>query len=77
LDAGGNFFVVEARVVRVHADQRIVVPGTSYVDPRRWSPLIYNFRHYFGLGEQLGQSFRSELAATCNGVSPVGPGPVR
>ena len=55
-----NFFVVEARVVRVHADPRIVVPGTSYVDPRRWSPLIYNFRHYFGLGEQLGESFRTE-----------------
>jgi flavin reductase (DIM6/NTAB) family NADH-FMN oxidoreductase RutF len=60
LDASGNFFIVEARVLRVHADPRIVVPGTSYVDPARWSPLIYNFRHYFGLGAQLGESFRTE-----------------
>jgi len=63
LDAEGNFFVVEARVLRVHADARIVVPGTSSVDPARWSPLIYNFRHYFGLGAQLGESFRTETPA--------------
>jgi len=60
LDAEGNFLVVQARVVRVHADERVVVPGTSYVDPGAWSPLIYNFRHYFGLGEELGASFRTE-----------------
>ncbi len=60
LDAGGNFLIVEAQVLRVHADPRIVVPGTSHVDPALWSPLIYNFRHYFGLGDQLGESFRTE-----------------
>jgi hypothetical protein len=31
----------------------------SHVDPRRWRPLIYNFRHYYGLGAELGRSFRS------------------
>lgn len=60
LDAGGNFLVVQAKVLRVHADHRIVVPGTSYVDPGAWSPLVYNFRHYFGLGAELGESFRTE-----------------
>lgn len=60
LDAEGNFLVVQAKVIRVHADPRIVVPGTSYVDPARWSPLVYNFRHYFALGAQLGESFRTE-----------------
>jgi hypothetical protein len=25
-----------------------------------WSPLIYNFRHYYGLGAELGHSFRSQ-----------------
>jgi hypothetical protein len=30
------------------------------VDPSRWNPLIYNFRHYFGLGEHLGKTFKSE-----------------
>lgn len=59
-DAGGEFVIVEAHVLRVHADPALVVPGTQHVDPARWSPLIYNFRHYFGLGEELGHSFRSE-----------------
>ena len=59
-DAGGTFLIIQARVLRVHADERIVVPGTSYVDPGAWSPLIYNFRHYFGLGSELGESFRTE-----------------
>jgi flavin reductase (DIM6/NTAB) family NADH-FMN oxidoreductase RutF len=60
LDVAGDFFIVQAKVLKVHADERIVVPGTSYVDPARWSPLIYNFRHYFGLGRELGESFRTE-----------------
>ncbi|SDU51510.1 flavin reductase family protein [Jiangella alkaliphila] len=58
--ADSTFVVVEARVLRVHADPDIVVPGTQHVDPARWTPLIYNFRHYFGLGGELGHSFRSE-----------------
>lgn len=60
LDAKGNFLIAQARVVRVHAAQEIVVPGTSHVDPAAWSPLIYNFRHYYGLGPELGHSFRTE-----------------
>ena len=59
-DAGGTFLIIQAKVLHVHADNRIVVPGTSYVDPDAWSPLIYNFRHYFGLGTELGESFRTE-----------------
>jgi hypothetical protein len=31
-----------------------------YIDPEKWQPLIYNFRHYFGLGEELGKTFRAE-----------------
>jgi flavin reductase (DIM6/NTAB) family NADH-FMN oxidoreductase RutF len=56
----GGFLSVECEVLRVHADERIVVPGTQYVDPEVWSPLIYNFRHYHGLGAALGHSFRAE-----------------
>ncbi|MFI7423955.1 flavin reductase family protein [Nonomuraea sp. NPDC049684] len=55
-----DFVIVEAVVRRVHADPRIVVPGTQHVDPSAWSPLLYNFRHYFGLGEELGHSYRSQ-----------------
>lgn len=50
---------VEVAVLRVHAHAEIV-RGDRYVDPVAWRPLIYNFRHYFGLGAELGKSFRSE-----------------
>lgn len=60
LDAGEDFLIVEAHVLAVHADPEIVIPGTHHIDPSAWSPLIYNFRHYFGLGDQLGHSYRSE-----------------
>ncbi|TMR38479.1 flavin reductase family protein [Nonomuraea zeae] len=59
-DASGSFVIAEAVVGKVHADPRIVVPGTQHVDPAAWSPLIYNFRHYFGLGQELGHSYRSQ-----------------
>ncbi|MET9361795.1 flavin reductase family protein [Streptomyces sp. NPDC006632] len=64
-DVRGAFVIVEATVRRVHADARIVVPGTEHIDPAAWSPLIYNFRHYFGLGHELGHSYRTE--------TPTGP----
>jgi flavin reductase (DIM6/NTAB) family NADH-FMN oxidoreductase RutF len=58
--ATGDFLVIQAQVLRVHADPRIVVPGSQHIDPARWSPLIYNFRHYYRLGAELGHSFRSQ-----------------
>lgn len=62
-DATAGFFIAEAEVVRVHAEDHLVVPGTQHIDPGRWNPLIYSFRHYFGLGGQLGHSFRSQTPA--------------
>ena len=59
-DNSKDFWIAEAQVLKVHADPAIVVPGTDYVDPGAWSPLIYNFRHYFGLGPELGHSYRSQ-----------------
>ncbi|MFJ4526664.1 flavin reductase family protein [Streptomyces sp. NPDC088810] len=59
-DATGDFLIVEARVLKVHADARLVVPETQHIDPAAWSPLVYNFRHYFGLGPELGHSGISE-----------------
>ncbi len=50
----GGLIVVRARAGVVHADDRIVVEGTSHIDPQRWRPLIYSFRHYFGLGDRRG-----------------------
>ena len=59
-DAAGDFVIAEAEVLRVHASPEIVVPGTQHVDPGAWSPLVYNFRHYFGLGPELGHSYRTQ-----------------
>ncbi len=59
-DPSDGFVIVEATAVRVHADTEIVIDGTSHVDTAAWSPLIYNFRHYFGLGPRLGKARRAE-----------------
>lgn len=55
-DVQSSFVIAQAQVLHVHADPRIVLPGTSHVDPRRWKPLIYNFRHYHTLTAQVGES---------------------
>ncbi len=52
-------FIVEAAVVKVHASKNIVL-DERHIDPVRWKPLIYSFRHYFSLGEHLGKTFKSE-----------------
>ncbi|WP_372349200.1 flavin reductase family protein [Streptomyces sp. KL116D] len=67
-DAGGAFLIVETSVLAVHATADIVVPGTDHIDPVAWSPLVYNFRHYFGLGPQLGHTYRSETARSAAAV---------
>lgn len=60
-DADGEFAVVHARSTAVHVVDRITFAGTSYIDPSQWRPLIYNFRHYYGLGERRGIARRAEL----------------
>jgi flavin reductase (DIM6/NTAB) family NADH-FMN oxidoreductase RutF len=56
----GGGVAAEVEVLRVHVDKDLVLEG-KYVDPAKWSPLIYNFRHYFRLeDEELGKTFRAE-----------------
>ena len=55
-----RFGIIEVEALVVHAHERIVI-GANHVDPNRWNPLIYNFRHYFGLGDELGKTFRAEI----------------
>ena len=60
LEALGGGVMAEIEIVRVHADPRFIV-GDNYVNPSEWSPLIYNFRHYFRLAPSaLGKTFRAE-----------------
>jgi flavin reductase (DIM6/NTAB) family NADH-FMN oxidoreductase RutF len=51
---------VEVEVVRVHA-QATIIHDERRIDPSAWRPLIYNFRHYFGLGPERGKTFRAEI----------------
>jgi flavin reductase (DIM6/NTAB) family NADH-FMN oxidoreductase RutF len=53
------FAIVEVQAMFVHAHEEIML-NDNHVNPQKWSPLIYNFRHYFGLGGELGKTFRSE-----------------
>jgi len=55
-----NVAAVEVRVLKVHADERLIVDG-KHIDPTKWNPLIYNFRHYYGLGSELGKTFKAEI----------------
>lgn len=55
-----DFAIIEAQAVAVHAHTRLIVDA-QHVDPGLWSPLIYSFRHYFGLGPELGRTFRAEV----------------
>lgn len=48
------YAMVEAEVVQTHAAEHIVIPGTHHINPHTWRPMIYSYRHYFGLGEDHG-----------------------
>jgi flavin reductase (DIM6/NTAB) family NADH-FMN oxidoreductase RutF len=53
-----NFAIVEIEALKVHAHKNIVT-DEHHINTKIWSPLTYNFRHYFGLGEELGKTFRA------------------
>ncbi len=56
----GDTAVVLVRVVKIHADESIVADD-HHIDPAKWNPLIYNFRHYMELGKELGKTFKAEI----------------
>ncbi len=60
-DNAGGYVTLELAVCEVHAHADIVVPGTSHIDPRRYRPLFYVFRHYYGVGPALGRTFKAEV----------------
>ncbi|KEK22436.1 flavin reductase family protein [Bacillus gaemokensis] len=52
------FAIIETEVVHVHAHEEIL-KGENHIDPQKWSPLFYSFRHYFSIGEELGKNYRA------------------
>lgn len=59
----GEFGMVEAEVVRVHAAREITVEGTDHLDPEAWHPLIYAYRHFFDRGSEVGWTWKTPFAA--------------
>ena len=60
IEALGGGLSVEVEILRVHASEDLII-GERYIDPAKWSPLLYSFRHYFRLADQeLGKTFRAE-----------------
>jgi flavin reductase (DIM6/NTAB) family NADH-FMN oxidoreductase RutF len=43
-------------VRRAHVAEELIIPGTSYVDPIRWDPLIMKFCEFFGGGDNVHPS---------------------
>ena len=57
---GANATAFQVNVVRAHVERDLLVPGTEYVDPLRWDPLIMKFCEFFGGGQNV---YPSRLAA--------------
>jgi flavin reductase (DIM6/NTAB) family NADH-FMN oxidoreductase RutF len=57
---GSGAVAFEVEVVRAHVDDDLLIPGTSYVDPLRWDPLIMKFCDFFGDGRSLRPSRLAE-----------------
>jgi len=56
----GGGVAAEIEVTAVHVATDYILDD-RYVDPNKWSPLLYNFRHYFRLADrELGKTFRAE-----------------
>lgn len=65
----GEFGMVEAEVVRVHAEAGITVAGTDHLDPEAWHPLIYAYRHFYDRGAEVGWTRKSPLASPPRAVA--------
>ena len=50
------YVLVELEFVQVHTEDHLVMEGNK-INPLEWEPLIYNFKHYYGLGEHKGVNF--------------------
>ena len=53
---GATATAFEVKVRRAHVEEELVIPGTHYVDPLRWDPLIMKFTEFFGGGTNLRPS---------------------
>ncbi|MEO5626728.1 MAG: flavin reductase family protein [Dokdonella sp.] len=59
-DDAGHFAIIETEVIAVHAHTDVVIADTDHIDPLRFHPLFYLFRHYVAKGAHLGRTFRAQ-----------------
>ena len=52
----GGLSAFEVEVLRTHVEEELVIPGTHYIDPEAWDPLIMKFCEFFGGGQPLHTS---------------------
>lgn len=64
----GEFAMVEAEVIRVHAAREITVEGTNHLDPSAWHPLIYAYRHFYDRGAEVGWTRKTPFAVMPDAV---------
>jgi flavin reductase (DIM6/NTAB) family NADH-FMN oxidoreductase RutF len=50
----------QVEVVRAHVADDLIIPGTQYIDPLRWDPLIMKFCEFFGGGDNVYPSRLAE-----------------
>ena len=53
LNESTNAHAIHVEVLRAHVADAVRLPGTNYVDPQVWDPLIMKFCDFFGDGEPL------------------------
>lgn len=56
----GHATAFEVEILRAHVEQTLVIPGTRYVDPLGWDPLIMKFCEFFGGGRNVHPSRLAE-----------------
>lgn len=57
---GKHCTAFQVDVLRAHVEQELVIPGTHYVDPDAWDPLIMKFCEFYGGGTNLRPSRLAE-----------------
>jgi flavin reductase (DIM6/NTAB) family NADH-FMN oxidoreductase RutF len=55
-----NAMAFQAAVLTSHVDESLIIPGTHYVDPIGWDPLMMKFCEFFGGGENVYPSRLAE-----------------
>src|SRR5262249_45846903 len=60
LASASNATAFEVEVLRAHVEEDLIIPGTHYVNPLEWEPLIMKFCEFFGGGHNVHPSRLAE-----------------